>query len=312
MPLFHPRVLERRLRNEPDVPEAHKTILTAWAKSLADGIYDRETQNDAEFIQRILIDILGYVGSSAGQAWTIAKNQPVGSGNVDVALGNFTASGAPEILAPFELKGARTKDLDAAMSGRNKSPVQQAWEYAMDAKGAKWVLVSNYREIRLYAVGYGRKDYEAFDLAAMATPANYYRFMLLLSAKNLLSGNTLQLLKDSDAAEKAITKQLYAEYKSTRSHLIGEIIAANPTMNPLTAVKLAQTILDRVLFVAFAEDKGLLKKDTLKEAYNTKNLYSPQPAWENFKGLFKAIDNGNLWSRHQPRVCRAHETLAVA
>ena len=294
MPLFHPRVIEKKLKSTEAVPSAHAAVLGAWATSLAAGVYDSETQNDAEFIQRILIEILGYVGSSGGSAWTVAKNQPVGSGNVDVALGKFAAAANPQILAPFELKGAKTKDLDATMPGRNKSPVQQAWEYAMDAKGAQWVLVSNYREIRLYAVGYGRKDYEAFDLSTMmGNPHNYRRFMLLLSAENLLSGNTLKLLKDSDAAEKEITKELYAEYKATRSRLIDEIIGGNKKMAPLRAVQLAQTIFDRVLFVAFAEDKRLLKKDTLKGAYETKNPYSPQPAWDNFKGLFKAIDKGN-------------------
>ena len=100
-------------------------------------------------------------------------------------------------------------------------------------------------------------------------------------------------MKDSEEAEKAITKQLYTEYKTTRSHLIDEIIVSNKGIPPLKAIRLAQTILDRVLFVAFAEDKGLLKKETLKEAFHTKNIYSPQPAWENFKGLFRAIDSGN-------------------
>lgn len=274
------------------MPDAHERVLTAWARNLSDGVYDRETQNDAEFIQRILVEVLGYIGSSAGGEWTVAKNQPIGSGNVDVALGHFASRGSAEIHAPFELKGARTKDLDAVMPGRNKTPVQQAWEYAMDAKGAKWVLVSNYREIRFYAVGYGRKDYEAFDLASMARPENYHRFMLLLSAEKLLSGSTLKLLKESDAAEKEITKQLYEDYKKTRLLLINEIITARQ-VGALTAVRLAQTVLDRVLFVAFAEDKGLLKPATLKDAYETKNPYSPQPAWDNFKGLFHAIDSGN-------------------
>ena len=294
MPLIHPRVLQKQLKdtNGP-IPAAHAAILSAWAKKLDDGVYDRETQNDGEFIQRILIDVLGYTGASSHSSWSVAKNQPVGSGNVDVALGRFSASTPPEIHAPFELKGARTKDLDAVMSGRNKSPVQQAWEYAMDTKGAKWVLVSNYRQIRLYAVGYGRKDYETFDLATMSAPPNYHRFMLMLAASNLLSGNTLRLLKDSDAAEKDITNELYTDYKATRSQLIGEILTGNAKMPPLKAIQLAQTVLDRVLFVAFAEDKGLLKSGTLKEAFETKNPYSPQPAWDNFKGLFAAIDKGN-------------------
>ena len=77
------------------------------------------------------------------------------------------------------------------MPGRNKSPVQQAWEYAMDAVGSKWVLVSNYREIRLYAVGYGRKEYESFDLGKLTDPSHYARFMLLLVLGDLVGDSAL-------------------------------------------------------------------------------------------------------------------------
>ncbi len=38
----------------------------------------------------------------------------------------------------LKVRGRRTKDLDAVMPGRNKSPVQQAWEYAMDA--GRWLV----------------------------------------------------------------------------------------------------------------------------------------------------------------------------
>ena len=102
--------------------------------------------------------------------------------------------------------------------GRNKSPVQQAWEYAMDAKGAKWVLVSNFREIRLYAVGYGRKDYEVFDLTQLTNPTHYARFILLLSAENLLGRRVSTLLRESENKDKEITKKLYKDYKTLRSH----------------------------------------------------------------------------------------------
>jgi hypothetical protein len=196
MVLFHPRVINKHIQFAPTVPPQHVEILGAWAESLVQGTFERETSHDGEFIQRILINVLGYQGSSAGTNWTVAKNQPVGSGNVDAALGSFSSDTA-QIIAPFELKGAKTRDLDATMPGRNKSPVQQAWEYAMDAKGAKWVLVSNYREIRLYAVGYGRKDFERFDLSQMTLPQNYARFMLLLSAENLLGNRTIDLLVQS-------------------------------------------------------------------------------------------------------------------
>lgn len=292
MPLFHPRIIEKHTKAPAALPVTHADILSNWAESLSKGAFNRETSHDGEFIQRILIDVLGYTGSSAGAKWTLGKNQPVGSGNVDVALGHFSADSV-QIVAPFELKGAKTRDLDAIMPGRNKSPVQQAWEYAMDAKGAKWVLVSNYREIRLYAVGYGRKDYEKFGLSQLTNPAQYARFMLLLSAESLLGSRTQALLKESENKDKEITDKLYLDYKTLRARMIDTLTKDNPSVPVLEIIQYTQTILDRILFVAFAEDRGLLPDDTLKSCYEDRGKWSPQPAWENFKGLFYSIDKGN-------------------
>jgi hypothetical protein len=292
MALFHSRILDKYYYADRTIPTEHLNILGAWKESLSKGIFDRETSHDGEFIQRILIDILGYRGSSSGNHWTLAKNQPVGSGNVDVALGNFSET-TMEIFAPLELKGAKTRDLDAIMAGRNKSPVQQAWEYAMDAKGAKWVLVSNYREIRLYAIGYGRKDYEKFDISALLDLKQYQRFMLLLGAENLLGGKTSSLLKESENKEKEITNKLYEDYKNLRTNMISKLVVENAEVPVLKIIEYTQTILDRVLFVAFAEDRGLLPIHTLKSCYEDRGVWNPQPAWANFKGLFHAIDKGN-------------------
>ena len=293
MPLFHHKVLNKHLKNQINMPMHHYEILSQWSKNLEQGIYDIETQNDGEFIQRILIEVLGYQSNMNGLEWTIAKNQPVGKGNVDVALGAFT-NDSSLIQAPLELKGAKTRDLDAIMPGRNKTPVQQAWEYAMDAKGSQWVLVSNYREIRLYAVGYGRKDYEVFDLSKLTDLESYNRFMLLLSAENLLNGVTFSFLKESEQVEKGITDDFYREYKSLRIKLIKSIGEDNPIHTPIDVIRYAQKILDRILFIAFAEDRGLIPSKTLIQAFNTVNPFAPpKPVWENFKGLFNAIDKGS-------------------
>lgn len=292
MSLIHPRIIAKRLGSVPRPTPVQQQILASWRKNLALGLYDVETQNDAEFIQNILIGVLGYAGKGDAPNWTLAKNIPLGRGNVDVALGDFLSDSA-RVVAPFELKGASTQDLDAIMPGRHKSPVQQAWEYAMDAKGAQWVLVSNYRDIRLYAIGYGRKDYETFDLTTLTEPTAFARFMLLLSAENLLGGNTRALLLESDEKDRDITAKLYDEYKAIRSTLVTGLIAANPSAAPLTLVHHAQTILDRVLFIAFAEDKGLLPPHTLRSAYDATNPFNPQPIWDNFKGLFHSVNTGS-------------------
>ena len=191
MPLINSRLL-KKLLTEQEIPTPQLEILSAWRESIQNrSIYSQnETSLDAHFIQKFLVEILGY--EDFGKNRSLWKNKPVGSGNVDIALGNFV-EGADKIIALFELKGAKTRDLDAIMSGRHKSPVQQAWEYAMDAPGSQWVLVSNYLEIRLYAVGYGRKVYESWDLSKLIEPLEYARFQLLLNAKQLLSGATASL-----------------------------------------------------------------------------------------------------------------------
>jgi hypothetical protein len=179
----------------------------------------KEEEIRSQFIQNVLVTILGYTPIIADGTYTIAEEQTLGKGSVDMALGEFSGKNRL-VLAPFELKGPKTHDLDAIMPGRNKSPVQQAWEYAIDAPGAKWVLVSNCSEIRLYAFGHGREHYEIFDLALLDDPYEHERLWLILGAKHLLSGHTENLLAQSAVEQKDITDKLYVDYKQTRDLLI--------------------------------------------------------------------------------------------
>ncbi len=293
MNLFNRKTLARHIKPAA-VPEDHLAALDAWAGLIRDGrIYTlKEVALHGQFTSKIVEGVLGYHGPSGGVKYTVATEQTILRGSVDLALGLFGGK-SPEILAPFELKGADTRDLDAIMPGRNKSPVQQAWEYAVHARGVKWVLVSNYIELRLYGFGEGTAAYEAFRLDQLTNPDEYARFMLLLSADNLLSGRTLDLLEESRREDKYITDKLYQDYKALRLRLLGAVQEADDTIEALDAIALAQKILNRVLFIAFAEDTGLLPDNTLAAAFTARDPYNPRPVWENFKGLFRAIDQGN-------------------
>jgi hypothetical protein len=293
MNLFNRKTLKRHIKPAP-IPADHLAALDAWADMIRSGrVYAlKETALHGQFAAKIIEGVLGYHGPAGGADYTVATEQAILRGSVDLALGRFGGK-TPEILAPFELKGAETRDLDAIMPGRNKTPVQQAWEYAMNARGVKWVLVSNMIELRLYGFGEGTTAYEAFQLDRLTDPDEYARFMLLLSADSLLSGRTLDLLKQSRAEDRDITDSLYQDYKALRLKLIGAIQAADPAIAPLDAIAVAQKILDRVLFIAFAEDTGLLPDNTLSQAFVTRDPYNPRPVWDNFRGLFNAIDKGS-------------------
>lgn len=293
MNLFNKKTLARHVDPKP-LPDDHEGILSAWAKMIRNGsVYtQKEVALHGQFAAKIVEGVLGYHGPVQSAEYTMATEHTIRSGSVDLALGHFGGAKS-EILAPFELKGAKTRDLDAIMPGRNKSPVQQAWEYAMNARGVKWVLVSNYIELRLYGFGEGTSAYEIFRLDKLTQPDEYARFMLLLSAENLLSGRTLDLLKESRREDKDITDKLYQDYKDLRLKLLHAVQEADASIDALDSIALAQKILDRVLFIAFAEDTGLLPDNTLANAFMARDPYNPRPVWENFKGLFRAIDAGS-------------------
>lgn len=293
-PLFNQRFLNQRLKSQP-TPAEHKKILHDWATVVRSGAIrkQKETEVRGPFIQRFFVDILGYrpIGSG-GIDWTINDEKRTGSGSADTALGYFDAK-EKRVIAPVELKGADTPDLDAIMPGRHKSPVMQVWEYAWDTPGCQFLLVSNMVEIRLYAVGHTRQVYERFDVLELAdSDAAYWRFRLLLGADRLLTGETAKLLKESGLAEKEITRRLYTDYKTWRINLL--IALMQSTGKPaVELIEPVQKLLDRVLFVAFAEDRGLLPPKSLSDAWSHRDPYNPRPVWENFLGLFRAIDKGN-------------------
>jgi TaqI-like C-terminal specificity domain/Eco57I restriction-modification methylase/N-6 DNA Methylase len=290
-PLFSPKLLKSRFAALP-IPEAHRALVAEWHGELKGGLgKQKEEAIVSAFLKRFFGDILGYqeIGSAV---WTLDRETRAANGKVDAALGTFTHD-IKLVVAPFELKGPKTSNLDALMAGRLKSPVQQAWEYANDLPGSQFVLVSNCDEIRLYALGYGRAAYECWHTADLLDPQQYANFVGLLGQHNLTSGSTQKLLKDNAVQEREVTEQLYADYKTLRQDLILGLHNQNPGVIFDDLVRHAQKLIDRLLFIAFAESRSLLPAGSIVKAVKNVDAYNPQPKWHNFRGLFKAVDTGN-------------------
>ena len=294
MNLFNRKTIWRAVAQAGSPDPGRQAAFRRWSESIASGRIAelKETELHGPFMQTIAIEALGYHGPVVQGAYSVTQEKSIIQGSVDLALGSFGGSGR-RIVAPFELKGADTRNLDAIMPGRAKSPVDQAWEYATNNVGTRWVLVSNYLEIRLYSYGEGRQNYEVFDLSRLHEPDEFARAQLLLSAESLLGGRTAELLDESRRENRDITDRLYADYKSLRQALIAAVGQAVPTLSPLLAIRAGQTLLDRILFIAFAEDTALLPPRTLERAYEHSDPYNPQPVWRTFQALFRAIDTGN-------------------
>jgi hypothetical protein len=305
VPLLNYKVVaEARKRFTFDPSDHQRATAAKYAKIAASARFRKEKETAVRplFTEKILGEILGYKQFIAEGSYSLAFEYPIRRGAVDVALGKFgMADAKDEIVAPFELKGPTTTDLDAIMSGRGRSPVQQAWDYAIDAPGSKWVLVSNCVEIRLYGFGKGRDAFEQFDLRRLGEEDEHARLCMLLSAERLLGGATEALLRDTETAYKDITGNLYKSYSALRGRLISYVTneADGPKLPMLAAIELAQKILDRILFIAFAQRTDLLPDKLLKGAAEEISRYVPKPLWHNFQGLFRAVDEGsgplNIW-----------------
>jgi hypothetical protein len=298
VPLFNHRVVEEaRRRVVVELSEQQLAAARGYAKMARSPKFAgyRETALRNRFVNDVLGTILGYSQVDPDRAYTLAFERPIRRGTVDIALGRFPGSdGKDEIVAPFELKGPDTGDLDAIMLGRGRSPVQQAWEYVIDAPGCRWVLVSNCVEIRLYGFGRGRDAYELFDLTKLDDPDEHERLWLILSADRFLGNATEALLRETDSAYKEITDVLYRDYRGLRDRLIQYLTdsAEGPKLPLAAAIEQAQKVLDRILFIAFAQRTDLLPDRLLERARDARNEFAPKPMWDNFQVLFRHLDQG--------------------
>ena len=111
------------------------------------------------------------------------------------------------------------------------------------------------------------------------------------------------LLQDSEKVGRELTKEVYADYAFIRESTLSRLRRANPEVEPRLILGCAQKLLDRILFIAFCEDRGLLPAETIKRAYAHRDPYNPRPLWENFRGMFRAINVGNDGAGH-PQVQR--------
>ena len=61
------------------------------------------------------------------------------------------------------------------------------------------------------------------------------------------------------------------------------------------AIRIAQKLVDRIVFVAFCEDRDLLPEKSIARAWDEVPPFSrvTNPRWQNFLNLFRSVDEGN-------------------
>lgn len=296
-----PRASLKRAMDRFDFPtdmDAMRKSIEKWVEALKAGRLKQETAVEGSFLVKVFEDILGYKGpvegSSNGYTLYPKKTVSAGGGAADGAIGFFgRVEKADRIVAPIELKGSEA-DLERPMA-RGYTPIQQGWRYANETPDCPWVIVSNYRETRLYHSAKTSQKCQRFELERLLEEEEFRRFYFCLCASNLLreTGRApLEILLEQAAGEEAaITKKFYSSYRAHRETLLQTLSLSNPATNKRRLLEKVQKLLDRALFVAFAEDRGLLPEKIIRTTYQ--QVIPTFTKWENFQHLFKAIQKGD-------------------
>jgi len=281
MSLFQNSVLRNHLKSvdRERTAQAYARYRSVFLPKIENIKTSKEEQYQYGFLEDLFVKVLGYRLYPAPSYDLIAEQKNVS--NAKKADGAILKEG--EVIAVIELKSTKTRSMDRI--------VDQAFAYKHNHPNCRYVITSNFAKLRLYVEHSDR--YEAFDLFDL----DEERFTLLyalLAKENLFADVPLQLKKASKLQEEEISAALYKKYARLRTDLFENILRNNPGYDKHLLLQKTQTILDRMVFIFFAEDRGILKPNTIRAIIDHyRSDIEARELWHFYKIYFRAIDKGN-------------------
>ncbi|GAA0761021.1 Eco57I restriction-modification methylase domain-containing protein [Psychroflexus lacisalsi] len=293
MSLFQNSVLNKYLRGleSEKVNEAYERFTSHFHNpTIQENIRNsKEEQYQGEFLIDLFVNIFGYV-----------KN-PTPNFNLTTELKNVKDSkktdGAilkgEKALAVIELKGTNTTDLSKVET--------QAFGYKNNQTGCNYVITSNFEKLRFYIDN--AVDFEEFNLFQL-TKERFDILWLCLSSEYLLKDIPKKIKDESLTQEEKITKELYKDYASFRNEVFESIQKENPEYDKLTLFKKTQKLLDRFLFIFFAEDRLLLPPNSIRSIVNQwtdlRDKYDEYfTLYDRFQKYFDYMNTGHKGQQHE-------------
>jgi N-6 DNA Methylase/TaqI-like C-terminal specificity domain len=312
-PLFDDDTLSRRRSEWEEEPLA---AFEQRARSMQNFSFalpataGKETSLEQEFNRAFFVNLLGYqLYPGVEGSWTAWPKPPTAitglDGEPDVILGHFGNDRPAESLVVVELKRPGTGYDSPQPSYRNRTPVEQAFDYAIGLPTCRWVFVSDMRSARLYSVD-SREEYHELDLQApslaAAKPAFLREAYRLLAYDNFIftgaDSPTARLLVAARSQRAYLRDGFYGVYADIRATLLDAIESAvGDRFDRVQQVLGLQRLLDRLLFIFFCEDHPdrLLPKNLLRDltdgAIKTPGS-SRTKVYDQVKMLFRDLDTG--------------------
>ena len=253
MGLFQTSILKNYLKgNEDKIAAAYKKHIAYFhnperQKNIREI---KEEQFQEGFLRELFVNVLGYTIFPEPRYSLLPEQKNVQ--DAKKADGSILVNG--EVVGVIELKDGKTVDL--------KQIETQAFGYKNNHRKTSYVITSNFEKLRFYIEN--TIDFEEFNLFKL-TVEDFAILWICLAYENIAKDLPKQLKNESANREEQITKQLYKEYSAFKRALFDDLVKLNPEYDPLTLFKKTQKLLDRLLFILFAEDSGLLPPNSIME-----------------------------------------------
>ncbi len=304
-PLFLPNYLKQESRSyllKGETQDQAYEIVCRWADLESSGKLEKEKETalEGEFLTQVFGDALGYtLFSENKKQWNLKPKFFVNGGTADAAIGLFESEHKQPPRALIELKGPKVNVDRDRFNGR--TPVQQCWDYLNAVPKCPWGIVCNYVSFRLYHRNQTPRAYELFTLQDLRKKEIFEQFYYLFQREGFLPiapGQTPRadaLLEKTNQREREVGDELYKYYHDNRVALIQHLREEPHKRSLDKAIYITQKLLDRIIFVAFCEDRGLLPRNSIYRAWKEVPPFYrvTNPKWQNFLDLFRSIDEGN-------------------
>ncbi|MEQ3665847.1 TaqI-like C-terminal specificity domain-containing protein [Olleya sp.] len=326
MSLFQTSVLKQHLslQDKDVITKAYKKYTKYFLNpTIQDNIRSsKEEEYQGIFLTELFVNILGYTLKPNADFNLVAeyKNQTNARKADGAILNNDVAIGV------IELKGTNTKDLESIR--------KQAFDYKANQKGCVYVITSNFEKLRFYIND--ATEFEEFNLFELS-PERFALFYLCLQKDNVLNNVPFKIKEASVVEEEQITKQFYKDYSLFKRELYRDLVKRNAKTlktnaslsnvtssaverSPeeiaehlkleknvkLTLFKKSQKLIDRYLFIFFAEDRGLLPPNSTQQILDKwkadVDFGDDRPLYVLFKQYFNFLDQGRAGTSKRAEI----------
>lgn len=288
MPIFNPKFLLTQDQDEEKLKKRYANLQMYQAKA-SDIKSFKEEKFQTQFLKDIFENCLSYTLDTTNPTTFNLEREKKNETDGKKADGAILING--EVRCVIELKDQTTQHLDKTPSNRELSPVDQAFRYFISHENAKYVVVSNFNELRFY-IG-NKTTFEKFDLFT-ASFDEFKRLHLLLSFESISTDLPLKLKEKFATHEREISNKFYKDFSAFRLTLFKNICKNNTSIDKNRLLSLTQKLCDRFVFILFAEDRGLLRLRTIAEIKDKfQNQVTELSFYDFYKIYFKAIDEGS-------------------